>query len=118
MNSFFLRTDNTMRFLGRINEDVNTYTLEGNRGRKFFTIPRLRLAQHVSQGNEGGMTDLYVDVGTYVKSFYTVMGMPSSVYIWKMGVSDKRFHHHIDWKHTVPQIVSEEVKKSKGKPII
>ena len=111
MNSFFLSVDRPFKFMGRINEDVSAYTSLGNIGKLFFTIPRLRLKQGTTQAHKGGLTDIYLDVGTYVKSFYSVMGMPSSVSVNQMGVRHMRLHHNVQWKHTVPQIVSEDVKK-------
>jgi hypothetical protein len=111
MNSFFVCVDRPFKFLGRMNEDVNTYTSMGNTGTKFLTIPRLRLKQGASQANEGGISEMYLDFGTYVKSFYTVMVAPSSVSVGKMGVINMRLHHHVKWKYTVPQIVSEDLKK-------
>jgi hypothetical protein len=65
-----------------------------------------------SQTNAGGMSDMYADTGTYVKSFYTVMCAPSCTKIAKMGVTNMRLHHLIQWKYAVPQIVSEEIKKA------
>lgn len=81
MNSFICSTDRSFHFVGRINEDVNTYTTLGSRGYLFLQIPHVALNQKQTQSNKGGMTDIYINQGTYVKSFYTVMMMPSSVKI-------------------------------------
>lgn len=43
------------------------------------------------------MTELYLDAGTYVKSFYTVMYCPSCVVVSAMGTAHRRLHHHIKW---------------------
>jgi len=37
--------------------------------------------------------------------------MPSSVKISRMGRIDKRYHHKIKWKNTVPMIMRENIKK-------
>jgi hypothetical protein len=111
MNSFFVRTDRPINFVGRINEDVNTYVLGGTRGELFLTVTGLQLNQVQTQKSEGGMTNLYLDSGTYVKSFYTVMMSPSSVTIKGMGRTDRRPHHLIKWDNTVPKIISDEYKK-------
>jgi len=111
MNSFFCSTDRPFNFIGRINEDVNTYTFCGSLGNLFFTIPCVKLDQKQTQSNSGGMTDLYLDSGTYIKSFYTIMYQPSSVKIRLMGTSHKRLHHSISWKNTVPVILDETYKK-------
>lgn len=112
MNSFFCSTDRVFNFIGRINEDVNTYTLLGSRGYLFGTVPYVSLVQKQTQSNEGGMTDIYLDGGTYKKSFYTVIFHPSSVTISLMGSSGKRLHHSIKWDNTVPKILDEDVKKT------
>jgi hypothetical protein len=111
MNSFICSTDKPFKFNGRLNEDVNTYTRLANTGALFLTIPRVRLEQKQTQSNAGGMTDIYLDGGTYIKSFYTVMFQPSSVKIKMMGVSNRRLHHSVAWDKTLPQIVSEDYKK-------
>lgn len=114
MNSFLFRTDRALKFYGRMNDDVNMYIVNGNRGMLFITVPRLRLWQGVTQANEGGLTEMYLESGTYVKSFYTVMYAPYCTKIKPMGSVHKRLHHEIRWKHAVPQIVSEDLRKSKS----
>jgi hypothetical protein len=111
MNSFFCSVDRPFKFVGRMNDDVNTYVSNGNRGSLMITVPRIRLDQKQTQTNAGGLTDMYLDYGTYVKSFYTVMFQPSSVKISEMGVSNRRLHHLIKWKYTVPMIISEKHRK-------
>lgn len=111
MNAFFCRTDKPFKFTGRINEDVNAYVTLGSRGELFFTVADIALNQQDTQQNEGGLTDAYLNLGTYVKSFYTVMGNPSSVKIGDMGVNHKRLHHLILWDNAVPKIISSRYKK-------
>lgn len=112
MNSFICSTDRKFQFVGRINEDVNTYTKKQSIGIAMATIPFVSLTQKTTQHSEGGMSDIYMDSGTYVKSFYSVIGMPSSVYIAEMGDTYMRLHHRVKWDSTVPKILSEEFKKS------
>jgi hypothetical protein len=113
MNSFFCDTEKRVEFVGRMNEDVNTYVTKGSRGDIFFTIPFVMLVQGQTQGNDGGISELYRSFGTYVKSFYTVMMHPSSVKISLMGRyrNTMRLHHSISWNNTVPEILPEEYKK-------
>ncbi len=111
MNSFLFKVDRPIEFVGRMNDDVNTYVTLGCRGVLLFTIGQLRLEQVETQKNSGGLTDMYIEFGTYKKSFYTVMMHPSSVVIREMGVSNKRLHHFINAKNTYPLIISEKVKK-------
>lgn len=113
MNSFVCRTDRPFTFIGRINEDVNTYATLGNRGELLFTITRFCLTQTPTQSNAGGMTDTYLDGGTYLKTFPTVMLQPSSVKVQMMGGSKEgnRLHHSVTWRNTVPEILSEEYRR-------
>jgi hypothetical protein len=111
MNAFFMNTAKPFKFMGRINEDVNAYVALGGVGKLFITVPRIRLEQTTTQANAGGLTEIYLDLGTYVKSFYSVMYAPSCVKIQEMGVSHKRLHHRVKWKYAVPEIVSADYKK-------
>lgn len=111
MNTFICSTDRPFQFMGRINEDVNTYTNLARRGGLFLTIPNVAIQQKQTQSNNGGMTDLYLDSGTYVKSFYSVMYSPSCVKVREMRSKFKRLHHKVKWKNTVPQILDESYKK-------
>lgn len=113
MNSFFCDIERPFKFYGRINEDVNVYTNDGLKGKIFLTIPFLRLDQLDTQTNEGGLTDIYLDLGTYVKSFYSVMYAPACVVIKEMGRTSKRLHHRVSWKKTVPCIISDKYRNIK-----
>lgn len=111
MNSFICSVDRPFKFFGRVNEDVNTYTNLGSRGGLFLTTMDLKLQQKQTQTNSGGMTEMYLDSGTYVKSFYSVIYQPSSVKVGVMHSKNSRIHHQIRWRNTVPRILSEEHKK-------
>jgi hypothetical protein len=114
MNSFICSTARPFSFIGRVNEDVNTYTTIGRTGGIFFTVLQAKLVQKQTQSNSGGMTELYLDSGTYVKSFYSVMYCPSSVKVGVMGdprSGHVRLHHAIDWTRTAPLILREEHRK-------
>jgi len=112
MNSFFCITNRPFRFLSRLNEDVNTYVSMGARGHIFLTLNQLSLNQKQTQTNAGGMSDAYLDGGTYVKSFYTVMYAPSCTKIMPMGPVNPRLHHKINWRLAVPKILEEKWRKA------
>lgn len=57
------------------------------------------------------MTDLYLDSGTYVKSFYSVIFSPSCVKISMMGDKHKRVHHKVNWNSCCPKILNEKWRK-------
>lgn len=115
MNSFICATDRPFVFKGSMNDDVNMYVYNGMRGLIFLTYNRFLLHQPPTQSIDGGLSDLYRDMGTYVKSFYSVMLSPSSVKIATMGVKNPRIHHIIDYNKTVPCIISEKWKKTTKK---
>lgn len=111
MNSFFCKTSRRFDFIGRINEDVNTYVSLGSKGEIILTVCDLSLNQRATQQNEGGMTDLYMQEGTFTKSFYTIICSPSCVKIGVIGVNYFRYHHSIDWNYAVPKIIDCKYKK-------
>lgn len=112
MNLFLFDTKKPLEFTGRINEDVNMYIRYGIQGKILLTTTQVALEQLTTQTNKGGLTDIYLASGTYVKSFYSVMASPSSVKINLMGNKHKRMHHVISWNNTVPKIIKEQYKKA------
>lgn len=113
MNSWVCDVDKFFSFNGRMNDDVNTYSLEGSRGKVFLTLPGVAIDQPVTQVVKGGMTDMYVGEGTYVKSFYTVLCCPSFVQVTLMGRDDMRVHHNVDWNAAAPKIISDRYRKER-----
>lgn len=111
MNSFFCSTKRPFTFQGSINEDVNTYTHQASKGFKFMTVPFIGLEQKQTQSQTGGMTDAYLEHGTYIKSFTSVLFQPSSVICAKMGFTSRRIHHRVNWRNTTPLIIREMHKK-------
>lgn len=111
MNTFICKTDRRFKFFGRINEDVNTYVTLGNRGDLFFTINYINVEQKYTQQQPGGLTDAYLSLGTYTKSFYSVLYAPSCVKLGVMGLVDDRIHHKVYWNNAVPKIISCKHKK-------
>ncbi len=111
MNTFFCSVDRPFKFVGRINEDVNTYVWFQSLGNLFMSIPFIQIDQMQTQNNSGGMTDLYLDAGTYIKSFYSVMYSPSCVKVAMMGEKHRRLHHSVNWECAVPCIIPETYRK-------
>jgi hypothetical protein len=115
MNSFVFKVNkdpaNDVLFVGRMNDDVNTYLTQGKMGKLFFQIGVVNLVQFQTQANAGGNTEAYKSFGTYVKSFYSVMAAPDCCKIALMGSTNKRIHHKINWNHAVPKIISEQHRK-------
>ncbi len=111
MNSFICSVDRPFEFKGRINEDVNAYTQLTSVGKIFLTIVQCNLQQKITQSNSGGMTDVYRDSGTYVKSFSSVIVFPSGVKVTLLNSRHKRIHHNVYWENTAPKILQEKWRK-------
>lgn len=108
MNSFFCCTDKEWKMPGRINEDASAYCVNNPTGKLFMTIPGVMLQQPPTQQCSGGMTDIYKNNGTWLKTAYTVMMCPSAVkFSYKFG----RVHHHIINDNNVPKIISSRYRK-------
>lgn len=111
MNSWFCRTDRPMQFNGTMNDDFLQYSLEGSRGKLYFTFPFMMVDQPETQQVKGGMTEMYLGAGTYQKSFYGVLACPSFVKIGIMGDRHYRIHHQTLHEYAYPMIISGRYKK-------
>lgn len=111
MNFYFFDVDKPIEFKGTINEDLTSSVTYGMTGGKIVTCLMSSVTQRETQSNAGGLTDIYLEVGTYVKSFYSVMAAPSCVKVAAMGDSSLRLHHEVKWKNAVPKIIRQELKK-------
>lgn len=111
MNAMFFKTGTSIRFYGRINEDVNMYVHHGKLGQLVLTETFIALHQAKTQTLEHGMSDLYNENGTYLKSMYSVMQDPAIVSLSPMGNVHLRIHHRICWNACTPKVLSEEYKK-------
>lgn len=124
MNSFFCDVDRYFAFQGKMNEDVNMYVTLNHKGHLMLTTAFVSLNQKTTQVEAGGVSALYLDMGTYTKTFYSVMLHPSGVKVSVLfntsarkggGVAKTnnafRVHHRIDWNATAPKILNEKHKK-------
>ena len=94
-----------------MNDDVNAYCHYGKIGGLMLTVSDVCVIQRQTQANAGGMTESYLDTGTYVKSFYTIIVEPSMAMIDTMGSSHPRVHHRVLWDNCCPKIINEVYKK-------
>ena len=112
MNTFLCSTKRPFKFIGRLNEDVTTYVNLGGKGDLFFTIPNISVSQMPTLTTKGGLSDVYLEYGTYVKSFFSIMYNPSCVVIRILGQKNKRIHHKVLWNNAVPKILNPKYKKT------
>lgn len=111
MNSFVCSTDRPWKCLGRMNEDVSAYVVGNRAGDLFFTTTQVQIDQKQTQTNDGGMSQLYLESGTYVKTFYSVLYAPSCVKVATLSdprSGQTRIHHKINWHNTAPKILREK----------
>ena len=111
MNTWILDSDNPIDFIGKMNEDFTASIYYGSLGNLFFTLPQISVRQIETQKGGGGMTDIYLDNGTFVKTFYTIMTSPSCIKVSMMGETHRRIHHTTNWYNAVPVILNEQYKK-------
>lgn len=111
MNVWFMRTDRVFQYVGLTNEDTNMYVSLGGIGKLMFTVTNVDVVQTQTQANPGGLTDIYKQDGTFIKSFYSVMCRPDCVKVAAMGDHYMRMHHNVDWSSCVPKIINEKWKK-------
>lgn len=111
MNIYFWKTESDIRFPGRINEDTNMYVHYGKIGKLLLTNSFMMINQPKTQETQNGMTNLYNDSGTYLKSMYSVIEEPAIVSLMAMGDKHLRIHHKIDWNACTPKIINKKYKK-------
>lgn len=123
MGTFITRVDDPIKFSGTMNDDTNAYTTLASIGNLMLTTGFIAVNTKPTQKNSGGNTDLYAAMGTYVKSFYSVIGHPSGVKVAvlfntsaRKAVGPKtneefRLHHRVNWKNVAPMILREEIRK-------
>jgi len=107
MNWYFFDADKPIEFKGTINEDLTSSVTHGVTGGKIITSRMNSIVQKETQKNDGGLTEIYLNLGTYVKSFYSVIAAPSCIKVAAMGDSSLRLHHSVTWKNAVPKIIRE-----------
>ena len=111
MGSWICFVDRRLKFQGTMNDDVNTYSLNGTKGQLFYTFPFIMIDTPATQSVKGGMTEIYEGRGTYTKTFYTIMCCPSFVSVDMFGDRHYRIHHKFKWKNAHPMLISERYKK-------
>jgi hypothetical protein len=105
MNAFICKTDRPFKFNGRINEDTTAYTSLQRSGTPFLTVVAAQVNQGATQANSGGLTDIYLSMGTYLKSFYSAKGGTKTA-------GHARLHHRVNWNACAPKIIRQAHKKS------
>ena len=66
--------------------------------------------QPETQSVAGGMSDIYLQLNTYVKSFYPVMLNPSACKVSVFRSKYPRIHHKIYEENAYPKVISDRFK--------
>lgn len=114
MNTFLCRVDKPISFVGTMNDDVTFYADAGRKGELVLSITDIGIVPEITQKGAGGTSEVYIDSGTYLKSFYSVMVCPSAVKVGMMGSTNMRIHHHVAWNHCASLILNEKYRKVRG----
>jgi len=120
MNFFVERTDRWAHHqeIGLANDDVSLYTM-GARDRGIIALTSMLagVIQGQTQSNSGGMTELYLDIGTVRKSLYSIVQTPSAVTLNVLASPNKhpktgnvskgnpRIHHRVNYDRCAPKLV-------------
>lgn len=116
MNAFFCDTEKEYRYPGRFNDDVNGYIINNIKGRISLTLKGFAISPAQTQKDSGGMTEVYNQNGTYLKSIYSSVMLPMVAKIKPMGETHFRIHHQIKYGNGVPKILNESFMKEYYKP--
>ena len=91
-----------IKWRGRMNDDLLNSIWAKNHGRLVFSLKNPLGAMAQTQKESGGLTDIYKEQGTVVKTAYGVLGHPKAV---KLIIWRGRYHHRVDWQLISPKIV-------------
>ena len=111
MNLYFFDLAKPIDFMRTINEDLTASIVAGRVGKKILTSYMNSIVQKETQSNAGGLTEIYLQLGTYTKSFYSVIACPDCVKVSSMGDTHTRIHHRVDWKYAVPKIIRQTTER-------
>ena len=79
--AFVVRTDDKLKFVGILNEDMNALLLGKDAGQVMLEAYAITKSTPQRGTNEGGLHGLYDDNKQYVRDFYSVIIDPSSMRI-------------------------------------
>jgi hypothetical protein len=111
MNTWLFDVEKPIYFTGKMNEDHNASVYLGGIGYILLTILNCFIIQVATQKASGGMSDIYADNGTFVKTYYSIMKNPSCVKVSSFYTEHARIHHLTNWNNAVPVILNEKYKK-------
>lgn len=106
--SMFLKTEDDINYIGLMNEDMNCNLEQVKNGKVVLSILRIKLNTPSSKTVEGGLTDIYIDEGKYIRDFYTFMYSPSNINI---GIRKDKIILTVRANNTYPKLIDENLKK-------
>lgn len=112
-NSFFLRADTDIMWLGRHSDDSNTLISQQQKGYVWLKLLMVQACYDVwipknKSKNEGGSISTYNELGAYLLRFYLVMFHPDCT---KITVDEGNVDNTIRERNAFPCLVSGRYKK-------
>lgn len=92
---------------GRMNDDVINALDTYRKGRCEMSFCFMQVCMALTQSEEGGLTEMYRELGTVRKTAYAVLVSPKVKLVVRFG----RFHHKVQWSRIAVKIINEKWKK-------
>jgi hypothetical protein len=101
-NAHNLNNLNFVEWEGRLNDDLINAIKVYKFGQSEFSFKFLNTKPFETQKVKGGLTDIYKDYGTVLKTMYAILYEPK---VTKLVIKFGRYHHETDWKLITPKIL-------------
>lgn len=117
MNSFFLRADDNIMWLGRNSDDFITVISQQQQGKAWIKFTNIQAVYDVwspkkkDKKQQGGSIEIYNSIGAYCLRFYGVIFHPDC-YCVKMKISNTNCDGSAKANYTYPKIISQRWQKS------
>ena len=113
MNSFFLRADDDIMWLGRNSDDFITVINEQHKGKYWCRFPSVQAVYDVwspkkNSKEKGGSIALYNELGSWRLRFYGVIFKPGCI---KISITEGNMDGTARSDNTYPKLVSQRYKK-------
>lgn len=105
---FILKGENNIRFTGTSNEDETWWIKNCQLGKQTYAI--LKIAQNTFERgqNDGGLKEMYEEIGTYMRNFYSLIAYPSQ---FVLEFKDGEFKSRKNNNAISPKLLNERWKR-------
>ena len=106
-NVYFLKNGD-MRFRGTSDEDATFYVDNVKIGNMCYLVLDVGYDSYERGSNKGGLSEMYKELGTYVRSFYAVIANPA---VFKLYLRKNKFEIKKSFNSIAPKLLNERWKK-------